>query len=803
MQDLRYAFRGLLRNPGFAAVAVLTLALGIGANAAIFSVVHAVLLRPLPYPEADRLVSVLELPVGQSETVVDVAYLDWADWRREVQGYDDLAAYASSSGGLVVEIENDAETLEGKLVTWNLMSLLGVAPLSGRLLEEADDRLGAERVALISEGLWRRRFGAEPETVGRTIRIGGEAHRIVGILPAGVEFPLGASLWLPVVPALDPMFTEQRTIGFLNLIGRLAPGVTAAQAKAELDAVIERVSNPLRGENQATRAELYPFAEALVGDTRTPLSILWAAAALVFLIACANVANLQLVRGLARRREVAIRAALGAGRARRMRLSLIEGAVLAAAGGVAGLALARWGLAAVMAWSPVTLFRQETIAVDGAVFGFGLALAAIIALASGLLPLVEWRGLRLGEQLREGAGRSTAGAGHRRLLGAAVVAQVTLALVLLIGAGLLLRSLTRLHGLDVGFDRERTLTVALALLADEHGKPEVAHPLFDRMIERVEALPGVESAAGTLRRPLESPLGFDARFTLEGRPPDEQATYPHLNYLAVTPGYFETLGTPLREGRPFSGADRAGSPPVAIVSAATARRFWGSESPIGRRLKFGAPDSAGDWVEIVGVAGEVRSRVIESVSLDVYVPHRQSNWPLRNLVLRVAGEPLAVASAVRRELRAVDPDVRVSEIATAGDLVARSTARPRFHTLLVAVFGALALSIGAVGIYGVLAHSMALRRRELGVRMALGATPGDVLRLALGAGLRQAAMGVGLGLAVAFAASRVLASVLFEISTRDVVTFVAAPAVLLAVAVVACLVPAWRASRVDPLEVLR
>ena len=803
MQNLRYALRNLWRRPGFTVVAALTLALGLGANTAIFSVVHAVLLQPLPFVEPERLVRVHQLPVSQSETVLDVMYLDWVDWRRETRAFDDLAAFASSSGGFVVEVDDAVETVEGKLVTWNLLSMLGVSPLHGRNFIAEDDRVGAEQVVLISEGFWRQRFGADPAVVGQTFRIGGDSHRVIGVLPTGVEYPVGAKMWLPVVPSVDPSFSETRGVGFLNLVGRLAPGTSAEQASADLSAVIERVTNALLPESAATRAVLLPFEETLLGETRAPLLILLAAAGLVLLIACANIANLQIVRGMGRRREIAIRGALGARWVNLARLSLLESSLLAMIGGAVGLLLARWGVGTVMAWSPVTLFRGETVAIEGRVLMVSLILMLVTAFVFGLAPFLQRRQEQLAPALKQGDGRGTAGGTSRRWLSIFAVSQVTLALVVLIGAGLLIRSLNRLQELEVGFDRDNVLTVAVALLDERYTRPEVAHQLFEALVSEVRTLPGVAGAAGSLRRPLESPLGFDYSFTLEGRPEDEQPNYPRLNYVAVTPGYFATLGVPLLEGRAFATSDRDEATPVAIVSASTARRFWGKENPVGKRLKWGTPESIHPWIEIVGVAGEIRSRTIEAVSLDVYVPYRQNSWPLRNLMVRSEGDPLALAAAVRRELRRLDPAVRASEIATTGDLINRSMARPRFQTLLLGLFGFLAVAIGAVGIYGVLSYSVALRRREIGVRLALGATPADVLKLALLGGLRLAVAGVVLGLVIASGLSRGLTSLLFEISTTDLGTYAGVSFLLLAVCLLACAVPAWRASRVDPLRVLR
>jgi len=799
VQDFVVAVRQLRRQPGFASIAVLTLALGIGANAAMFSVVDAVLVRPLPYRDAGDLVRIRFTQGGADTGSMEVSLPDLADWQAEVRELAGLAAWASTAGGTVVDFGEEAEVIATGLVTWNTFELLGVPPLIGRGFEASDDVHGAAPVALLGEGLWRRRFGRDPAVLGRSLRIGGEDHTIVGVVPEEADFPVGSRLWLPVVSTVGPELTDNRQVAFLNVVGRIAPGSSVTSASTELEGIVERVTLPKHPQSRQGRAVFAPLREELVGGARAPLLVLMAASLLVLGIACANMANLQIVRGLGRRREYAVRGALGAGLGRLTRLSLVESGVLAALGLLAGLGLAHLTLAALLAMSPVSLFRGETIGVSGSVVAFASLLAILTAVLFGVLPI--WHGARgqLAETLRQG--RGVAG-GAGRAQGAFVVAQVGLALVLLIGAGLLVRSFARMQSVDTGFERG-TLMTDVALQGDAYQDPGRRLRFFEELVERTGGLPGVAAAGAVLARPFRGPNGFDAEFAILGRSDEEQAGYPFLNYEAATPGYFAAAGIPLLAGRGFEDSDDQDAAKVVIVSRAVAERFWPQGRALGERIKWGGTDAPGEWLEIVGIAGDARYRGVERVSLDAYVPARQSQWPLRTLVVRTDGDPEALLAGIRAELRRLDPEARAVEAATTARLIADSLQGPRFNTSVLGLFGLLALAIGAVGLYGVLAYDLALRTRELGIRMALGATPGGLVRLALRRGLWLTGAGLLLGLLAGSGLSRVVADQLFGVAALDPATFVATPLLLLAVGALASLIPARRAGRVDPLVALR
>lgn len=802
MNEIRLAVRTLLRRPGFALAAVLTLALGIGGSTAIFSVVHAVLLRPLPFRAPDRLYRLEQVLVREPGTTVETTLPSLEGWRREVEGVEALAAYATSAGTSVLETEGTTILVRERLVTGNLFRVLGVRPLEGRLLSEEDDVFGGPRVAVVGEALWRGRFGSDPGLIGRTVELSGEPTEIVGVVPAGVEYPLGTEVWAPIKPGVPKGLAE--TAGFLNPVVRVAEGRTTDQARQEMDRVIDRVTNADAPANAHTRARFTPIRQTLVGSVETPLWVLLGASGLLLVIACANVASLQVVRAVAGRRELAVRVALGAGRGRILARSLAESAVLSGAGSALGLALAAWGVPLLTAASPVTLFRDDLVGLSGPVLLFALGAAALTSLALGGVPAVRPLGGLLPDALRAGERGSTGGRGARRALSAIVAGQVGLAMVLLLAAGLLVRSYAELSTRDPGFDRKGVLTLDVPLRSARWQGKEGSDRFFREVIPRLEGLPEVEAAGAVLLRPLEGPVGYDYPFTIEGRPAEEQARYPFLNYEAVTPGYLSAMGIRLLEGRGVRPSDGPDAPPVAVVSRAVADRFWPDGGPVGERIKWGPPSSDNPWLTVVGVTEDARYRSFESVSLDVYVPYRQSPWQLQHLVVRRAGggDPTALAGAVRREIRRLDPEANPVRLATTGELIAGSLAEPRFTTLLLGLFAAGALGLGLVGIYGVVAYTVALRTRELAVRMALGAGRSRILGLTLKGGLGPALIGIGGGVAVGLVGSRYLAGLLFGVSPLDPATFAAVPLLLLTGVGAACLLPAWRASRLAPREVL-
>jgi putative ABC transport system permease protein len=800
MNELRRALRALRRAPGFTVVAILTLALGTGANTAVFSVVEAVLLRPLPFPEADRLMRVRLQPKASTAGEGEASFPQLDILRREAPAGTELGGYATSAGRVVVDAGGGPEVMRGYLVTGSLPRVLGLVPVAGRLWREEDDRPGAAPTALISEGLWRGRFGADPSVVGRMIKVDGTAVEVVGVLPAGTAYPAGAEVWTPLAASL-PAGLLQSGAAYINLVARMPPG--RADLGKALDAVLDQSVNPQLPPNAHLRTDLEPFAHALFGNSRPALLLLLGAACLVLLVACANVANLQLVRGVARGQDLAVRRALGAGPLELARSAIAETLVLGALGGGAGLLVAAWGVRALTAKNPDTLFRADTIGMNPGALAVSLGALAVTLAAFALVPVAQTLRLRLPEALHGGT-RATLGPRGRRLLDGFVVAQVTLALVLCVGASLLLRSLERLQAVDPGFGRARVVTVGVPLLDARYQDAEASDLFFEQLVADVGALPGVEHAAGVLLRPLDSPDGFDAPFTAFGQSDDEQRRNPILSLEAVTPGYFATMGIPLAEGRDVADTDGKAAAPVAVISQGMATRLWPGKSALGQRFKLGGVQSKQPWIEVVGVAGDVRSRALESTRLEVYVPYRQSPWAMQHLVVRTRVEdPATVVASVRDAMRRLDPAVEPVEVFTTRALLDRALARPRFQSSLVGLFAALALVIGGVGLFGVLAYTLAVRTREMGVRLALGASRGHLMGLALRRGLLLSAVGAGLGLLASLGVTRGMQSLLFGIAPFDPAAFAASALVLLAVALVASLGPAWRVSRVNPVVALR
>ena len=654
---------------------------------------------------------------------------------------------------------------------------------------------------VLSDPLWRGAFGARPDAVGRRVRLDGVAYTVVGVMPTGFEYPRMADFWRAVVPAVDSL-AENRTIGFLTVIGRLAPGTTASDAEADLSRVAEETGRAGRRADLHYAVTLTPLTEQLTGRIRPVLLALFGATVLVLAIACVNVASLLLAQAPGRRRELAVLTALGAARGRVVRQLLLESLLLGLTGGGLGLVLAAALVRIATRVVPPELFQAGLVRVDGPVALFAVLAAVLASLAFGLAPAMGAGRADLHGALREG-GRGSAGRGGRRLLRALVIGETAVAMVLLVGAGLLLHALLRLGAVDPGPDPERTLTVQVFSADPAMGDAARSHAMFDRLAERAAAIPGVQAAAGVLIRPLEGRQGFDYPFTVEGRSREEQAANPFLNYEAVTPDYFRATGLRVLQGRAFTAADRADAPRVVILGRSVARRLWPGADPIGRRLKWGGPDSPSPWVTVVGVVEDGRYRGLETVSLDAYVPHTQSPWPLNHLVLRTRGAPEAVAAALRREAAALDPGLRLLDVATVGSMMRAALVRPRFAATLFGGLGATALLLAAVGLAGVLWFTTRQRTREIGIRMALGATPGrirlEVLRE--GAGLTLAGLVVG-GLA-ALALARVLQSLLYQVGPRDPGTYAAVTLTLGGVAFAACFVPAWRASREDAAVALR
>jgi putative ABC transport system permease protein len=801
-QDAAIATRQLRRSPGFALVATITLALGIGATTAVFAVVDAVLLRPLPFRAASELVLLTRERAGGG-AAVESTYPDYRELRDGARAFSGLAAVPAAMQPSVLTDGESNEPLSAAGASGNLFDVLGAHALIGRTLTPDDDRRGAAPSMVLGHGVWTRKFGGDAAVIGRQVELSGTRYTIVGVMPKGFEYPRGAEAWIALVPAIDTL-VNNRQIAFLNIIGRVGPGVSAEAARQEANRLLSQ-SATAAGVPSTSFAipKLTSLEDELLGDARRGMVVLLAAAALVLLVACANVANLLLARAATREGEIAVRTALGASRGRLVRQMMAEALVLAAIGTLVGLAACVLARGAIGAMVPADLYRAGAVEIDVRIAAFTAALMVGTTLLFGVLPAFRGTRVQPGSVLRAASGRTTSGGSARRTQRTLVAAEVALAVVLLIGGGVLLRSFARLNAAPLGFDRTHALTAELFLPDARYADPAKVRTFYRDAVARVTQLPGVTAAGGVLLRPLAGPDGFDYPLTLEGSDADTQRQQSLVNYEAMTPGYLQAAGIPLLQGRDIAASDNETSPRVVIVSAAMAKQFWPNESPVGKRLKWGPPDSPAPWIQVIGVAGAARYRDPRVESLDVYVPYTQSPWKLNHLVVRAAGDPGALAASVRSALREVDPEARATQLATFGELAAVALRQPRFQVTLVGTVAALALLLGAVGIFGVVSFATARRTRELGVRMALGAKGTDVQLLVVGETLRTVGVGVAVGLLVAIAGARVLRSLVYDVSATDPLTFVAVPLIVVAVATLAAVIPARRASRVDPISVLR
>jgi predicted permease len=803
IQDIRYGLRVLKQNPGFTAVAILTLALGIGANTAIFSVVDAVLVRPLPYPEPQRMFMVCQTRPEMGATKNGVSFPNYLDWTRATTSFEALVALRATTFALAGH--GAATYVEAAAVTASYFPVFRVQPLLGRTLEAADDVPGASPAAVISERLWRSRFGSNPAILGQTISLDQHAFTVVGILPGNFRPPITASdtqLWVPLLQdAVAMQLRDHRSGHYLMSVGRLKPGVSPTQAQAEMDSIEKGLAQEYPDDNKGWGVRLVALQSYLAGDVRMALLIILGAVGLVFLIACANVANLQLARAASRGREVSIRVALGASRARLIRQFLTECILLSLAGGVAGLALAFGTVQGLTSWLPADLPRISEIRTDTRVLFFGLALSVIAGIIFGLAPAWYSAAARFTEGLKEGGKGLGEDKSRRRLRGALVVAETGLAVVLLIVAGLLIRSFVRLQNVNAGFNVNHLLTTSISLPRTQYTKPDQWISFSNAIMERVKAIPGVEDAGVALPIPL-SGGNINLAFTVEGRAPVPKSEGPTADYAAVSSNYFHLMQIPLLQGRELTEGDSPDSAKVCVISASVARHFFPNEKPLGKRINIGYPQATPR--EIVGIVGDIKDQNLEAQDASqIYAPFVQNPYWGFDIALRTSGDPKLIGGALREKIGEIDSGLPVTNIRAMGDAIDESIAQPRFRTTLLGLFSGMAFVLAAIGIYGVISYNVGRRTQEIGIRMALGAQRHDVLLMVVCEALTLAGLGVMLGLVSSFWLTDLLQGFVFNTSITDPATYAGVAALLLMVSLAASCVPARRAMRVDPLVALR
>jgi putative ABC transport system permease protein len=796
--DLRQAVRTLRTAKGFSALVIVVLAIGIGANTAIFSIVNGVLLKPLPFANADRLVAIVENLRGEEQS--DSAYPDYLDYRAQARTLEHLSAFAAN--GATLTGEGAAVSLNVATVSAELFTLLGVRPIAGRVLTGADEQKDAEPAVVISEATWARRFGRRASLVGDTVKLDGRPFTVVGVVPAQFQFPVQAEAieaWMPfrTLPLLS-QWIDQRGAHFLHIIGRLAPGVTLEQANADLQSISTGLAKTYPESNTDRVARGEPLQDRMVREYQLGLVVLLGAVGTLLLVACANVANLLLARGTARQREMAIRIAIGAPRSRLLRQLLAESLILAIIGGALGILLASWVVPALISASPLEIPRLRDVGIDRGVLLFTTLISMATGIAFGLAPALFASRASGSDALRD-AGRSASAGRSARTRQVLVVAELALSLILLAGAGLLVRSLVALQHVNPGFVVEHAITAELGLPKTRYPDTAAILGFYRRLGEGLRTIPGAAAAGITTSLPLSgSELGVG--FAIEGRP-QAPGTRPSAAYWAVDPEYFSAMGIPVLKGRGFSDRDTPDSAKVLVISDTFARRYWPNEDPIGKRVTIGVNKSV---CEIVGIVGDVKqSDLDERPKPEMYTPFPQTAWPFLAVVVRTTGDPAGVSGSLRALLTRLDPEQAIDKTKTISEYVALNVATPRFTALLIGAFAGVALLLAGFGLFSLMAYSVALRRREIGIRMALGARPADVRSLVVSQALRLGVVGLVVGLAGALAASRVLSSLLFGVGPNDPITFAGVSATLAAVLALAAYLPARRASSVDPTVALR
>lgn len=801
IQDVRFGFRMLMKKPVFTLIAVLTLALGIGANTAVFSVVNSVLLRELPFNDSGRLVTIAETHPELPR--LQVATPDFRDWQQQAQSFEAMAAYSSRSlRNLVLTDAGEPEQLRGICATQNFFPLLGISPASGRNFLPEEEQPGKDRVVIISYSLWQRRFAADPNLTGGRIRLNGESHTVIGVMPQGVQMPLDADAWLPI-SRLGPAEVNNRVYHTLDVIARLKPGVTVEQARTEMESIAVRLQQSYPATNKNIGVSLNLLHEQMTGNIRPALLALFGTVAIVLLITCVNVSNLLLARAASRHKEVALRAALGAGRLRLFRQFLTESIMLASLGGVCGLLLAMWAVPLLRAALPEAVPDQipglKGVSVDLRVLGFTLITAMSAGILFGIIPGLQLSRLNINQTLKE-SGKSSAGRARRRATRTLVIAEVALAMVTLIGAGLLVRSFQRLLQVDPGFRSDHLLSAQLALPATKYQQYSEVKDFHRRLLTNVAALPGVDQAATIDNFPLAS-SNAKTRFAIEGAPPPEPGQFPVAQIRGVSPRYFDVMKIALRAGRNFTEEDIANDRNFYIINETMARRYFPGEDPVGKKIVIGVLSPTPTVIPIIGVVADVKDLGLDApVEPELYYPGFNNQ---QLLMIRTTGDPAAVAASVRQAVRATDDEQPVYKIETMDEALSASLAGRRLSAMLTGLFALIALLLATIGIYGVISWSVTERTHELGIRLALGAKAADVFKLVIGYGMKLVLTGVGIGLITSLVVTRLMKSLLFGVDASDPTTFAFIALLLILTAMLACWIPARRATKVDPMVALR
>jgi putative ABC transport system permease protein len=824
-KDIRYGARMLRKNPGLTFVAALSLSLGIGAVSTIFSFINGTMLRPLPYRNPERLVIVDETALKRGVPSMSVSYPNFLDWRAQNKSFEDIGCYttggfaigagASSTRPGVGPLNAEPELLQGAFVSEGTFEVLGVAPILGRTFTAEEDQPDHDLVVILGYSLWQRRFGGDPNVLGQTVLLNNRPRVVIGVMPRGFQFPEVAEAWGPL--ALTPkLFT--RTDHGLDSIARLKPGVTLEQAKAEMISLASSIEEQNPVTNEGLSVNVNDLRSSLVGDYKKALLILLGVVGFVLLIACVNVANLLLARATSRQKEIAIRAALGANRKRIFRQLLTESLLLGVISGALGFVLSLWGMDLLLAAIPIDIPFWMKFDLDWRVVAFTVACSLLTGFLFGTAPAIQSSNPDLNETLKEG-GRSAATSGRQRLRSALVIGEIALSLVLLVGAGLMMRSFIGLQHVNSGIKPEGVLTLNIGLPGAKYKTPEQRLTFFQQLLERVRALPGVQSAATNSGLPLGGG-NWGRSLTVEGFPVLSVGEAPMINHCVISPDYFKTMGIPVLKGRDFDERDRApekgsqvavrgeaqpgASTGVTIIDERLAREYWPDQDPIGKRIRFGPPEDNEPWHTIVGVVGEVRHERLDAATRkSVYLPHAQVPIGGSRLVIRTEGRPESIIGSVRAQVREIDPDLPITRVLPMTEVVARSVWKERLYTALFGVFAAVALILATVGIYGVMSYAVTQRTREIGLRMALGAQRSDVMKMVVGHGVLVTATGIGTGVVAAVALTRLMSSLLFNVTATDPITFIAVSVILAAVALAACFVPARRAAKVDPMVALR